>query len=89
LQEVEGKCHAEWHQVQTETASNLEEIRNELEAKFIAFEENYRMMRANLIASRRRVELDWQEEKAVREEELDDWRQQLLYEEEALYARSN
>jgi hypothetical protein len=75
--------------VQTETASNLEEIRNELEAKFIAFEENYRMMRANLIASRRRVELDWQEEKAVREEELDDWRQQLLYEEEALYARSN
>lgn len=47
------------------------------------------MMRANLIASRRRVELDWQEEKAVREEELDDWRQQLLSEEEALYARSN
>lgn len=75
--------------MQTETASNLEEIRNELEAKFIAFEENYRMMRANLIASRRRVELDWQEEKAVREEELDDWRQQLLSEEEALYARSN
>lgn len=75
--------------MQTETASNLEEIRNELEAKFIAFEEDYRMMRANLIASRRRVELDWQEEKAVREEELDDWRQQLLSEEEALYARSN
>lgn len=60
-----------------------------MEAKFIAFEENYRMMRANLIASRRRVELDWQEEKAVREQELDDWRQQLLSEEEALYARSN
>ena len=75
--------------MQLETASNLEEIRNELEAKFIAFEENYRMMRGNLIASQRRVELDWQEEKAVREEELDNWRQQLFAEEETLYARSN
>ncbi len=38
LQDVEGKCHAEWDEVQAKTASNLEEIRNELEAKFIAFE---------------------------------------------------
>lgn len=89
LQEVEGKCQVEWDQVQAQTTANLEEIRNELEAKFIAFEENYRMMRANLLASRRRVELEWEEERAVRKEELEDWKRQLFAEEETLYGRSN